>query len=267
MQQPTSLYVIKRIYSLNILCCVLISKNKNLKYRIRKKIDKDTILYSTLPSPIFGNGIPKFTQQNSPAKSTAHYLGRKKKVHFSPAHTVFMSKQVKEAPLVSHKPDSHKLSVQTLLSESNIDSRSISSNSNDEVFLEVMPRSTAKTLIHLIVLSSKDALTILYPLVDTVAEKSQFSTSSSKLKLLSSHKEIQTNLAQDLGISTSLDVTYTYIYLFNPFLVVMAEEIIIYKSKKVYIVVENSDSTQLKKKRTLKKMKKSDSVVELNFRS
>ena len=52
---------------------------------------------------------------------------------------------------------------------------------------------------------------------------------------------------QDLGILTSLDVTYTYIYLFNPSLIAMAEEINSNRSQEVSITVENPDSAPLKK--------------------
>ena len=90
--------------------------------------------------------------------------------------------------MVSQKPGSDKLSVQKSLLESNTELRSISLDSDDEVFWEGIPISTTKTFIKLIVFPSEDALTILYPLVELVDDKSQYYTSSAKLKLWSSHK-------------------------------------------------------------------------------
>ena len=73
-----------------------------------------------------------------------------------------------------------------------------------------MPRSTKEALIRLTTLPSEDALIVLYSLVKPVADKSAFSSTSDKLKLLSSHKAVWTKLAQDLGISASVSMTYTY---------------------------------------------------------
>ena len=90
-----------------------------------------------------------------------------------------------------------------------------------------MPRSAAKALIQLTILPYDDTLTILHSMVELVADKSLFSSTSAKLKLLSTHKSVWKNLAQDLGISHSIAVTYTYKYLFNPSLVEMAKEVIV----------------------------------------
>ena len=126
------------------------------------------------------------------------------------------------------------------------ESGSLSFDSGNEAYWEGMPRSEA--LIRMTTLPSEDALIILYPLVEHVADKSAFSSTSDKLKLLRSHKVVWTKLAQDLGISSSLAVTYTYNYLFNPSLVEMAKEVIKEINQEVSIDVfkPNSDCTLLR---------------------
>ena len=151
-----------------------------------------------------------------------------------------------------------------MLSESDIDSGSISSDSVDDAFWEKMARSAAKALIQLIFLPSEDDLNIPYPLVEPVVERSLFTTSSSKLKLLSTHKEIWKNLAHNLGISFFLALTYTSNYIFNPYLVAMAEEVISERSQGVSIDVESPNSDLIKNKQVHKKKKKSRSVAEMN---
>ena len=68
-------------------------------------------------------------------------------------------------------PQFTKLQYQIL----NAESGSISSVSKDEVFWEGMSRSAAKTLIQMTALPSEDVLTILYSLVEPVAEAAQHS--------------------------------------------------------------------------------------------
>ena len=99
--------------------------------------------------------------------------------------------QEQDTPMVSQKPESDKVFSRTIpVSESNAESESISSDSCDEVFWEEMPRSKAKALIQTTTLPFEDALTILYSLVDHVAEKSLFSTTSTKMKLINTHKAL-----------------------------------------------------------------------------
>ena len=167
--------------------------------------------------------------------------------------------------MISQKPDTDtRQSQQLLMLGSNVESGSMSSNSGNEAYWEGMPRSADKALIQLTILPSEDALIILHSLVELVADKSEFSSTSAKLKLLSSHKVVWTKLAQDLGISSSMAVTYTYIYLFNPSLAAMAKEVISERHKEVSIVVAQPDSTLTQMTLVSKIKKLAVSVAELN---
>ena len=98
-------------------------------------------------------------------------------------------------------------------------------------------------------------LSFYISLVEPVANKSTFSSTSDKIKLLSSHKAVWTRLAQDLGISSSMVVTYTYNYLFNPSLVEMAKEDLEERNQEVSIDVAepNSDSTLVRQTKRRRK--------------
>ena len=184
--------------------------------------------------PLENCHIPRTdSHQKNPTKSLTHYLRRKKSIHPStPAHIV---------SLTTHEHDKHQ-SQQIIMSGTHADSGSLSSYSGNEAYWEGMPRSAAKALIQFTALPSEDALIILHSLVDQVAEKSAFSSTHAKLKLLRTHKAIWTKLAQELGISPSIFVTYTYNYLFNPSLVEMAEEVIVERNQGVFIDVSQLDS-------------------------
>ena len=82
-------------------------------------------------------------------------------------------------------------------------------------------------------------------MVEPVTDKSTFSSISDKLKLLSTYKVVWTKLAQDLGVSSSVVVTYTYNYLFNSSLVVMAKEVIDERNQEVSIDVDEPDSDSI----------------------
>ena len=123
-----------------------------------------------------------------------------------------------------------------------------------------MPRSSvAKELIQLTALPSEDALTILYSLVELVADKSQFSTTSAKLKLLSTHKAVWNKACTRFGnFILHGYVTYTYSYLFNQSLIAMAEEVISERTKEVSIVVIEPDSVSIQLTPVPKKKKSSE---------
>ena len=150
------------------------------------------------------------------------------------------------------------------MSGSNADSGSISSDSSNETYWKGMPRSATKALIQLIVLPSEDALIMLYSFVKPIAENSEFSSTSTKLKLLSSHKIVWKNLAQVLGISSSMAVIYTYNYIFNPSLATMDKKVLSDRHKEFTIVVAQSDSAPIQMTLVSKTKKLVVSVVELS---
>ena len=156
---------------------------------------------------------------------------------------------------MTHEQTEHRNST-GVVSKTHVESGYVSSYPRNEAYREGMPRSTAEVLIKMTTLPYEGALIILYSLVEPVVDKSAFSSTSDKLKLLSSHKTVWTKLAQDLGILSSVVLIYTYNYLFNPSLFEMAKEVLEEKNQEVSIdVVEpNSNSTllrQMKRKRKL----------------